>query len=261
MKNKRLIIFLSIFVFLAVIVVLSSTVFTLHSVSVKLVTDPDAEVTNAEQIIESGKFRYGESIFFTSKKTYTKNIEKANPYLMVVNIETIAPSKLVVHVANRQECFVIKLSNNKYAVTDEKLKVLNILDVYQNNSNNAIEVKNSGLAEQDVEAGDFFESDGFLTEIFTSFREWNLNYTELKEKISSIQLDYEKEGTLLVNMRSGVKIVVENSKVQLSDKLNLAFSFYDTKTDRNGNPVDYTTTGTILITETETEIYGLYKPE
>lgn len=79
MKNKRLIIFLSIFVFLAVIVVLSSTVFSLRSVAVEFAPDPfeqsqnadePKEVANANEIIESANFRYGESIFFVSKKTY-----------------------------------------------------------------------------------------------------------------------------------------------------------------------------------------------
>lgn len=259
MKNKKLIIFLSIFVFLAVIVVLSSTVFTLHSVSVKLVTDPEAALANEQQIIDSAQFRYGESIFFSSKKTYSQNIEKANPYLRVVNIETIAPDKLVIHVAQRQECYKIKVGD-KYAITDENLKVLRIAEVYEN-TNNAIEVKNSGLSDQEVEPGDFFESDGYLTEVFTTFREWNLNYDEIKESISYIQLDYNKQDTLLVKMESGVNIVVENSKVQLSFKMNSAFSIYGAETDKNGNPVDFSTSGTILITETENGVYASYKPE
>ena len=251
------------------IVVLSSTVFSLKTVSVQLaqvdsaeINNPDQsqEIENPEQIIESGQFRYGENIFFCSKKTYSARIEKANPYIRVVNIETVAPSKLVVHVAKRHECFAIKLEN-KYAVIDEHLKVLKVLDVYQNNSTNAIEVKNFEIENKDVEAGDFLNNDNsFLTRLFVAFREWNLNYDELRQKIKNVELDYEKQGNLLVNMRSGVKIVVENSNSQISDKLNLAFSFYDTKTNRNGQPVDYTTSGTILITETETQIYGLYKP-
>ena len=48
-KNKRLIIFLSIFVFLAVIVVLSSTVFSLKTVSVQLAQVDSAEINNLDE--------------------------------------------------------------------------------------------------------------------------------------------------------------------------------------------------------------------
>lgn len=261
MKNKRLAIFLGILIFFAVIVVLSSTVFSLKSVELNFVEEAPALENSKAEIIDSGEFRYNESIFFVNKKAYISKIEKANPYIHVVNIETKFPNKLIIHAAQRQECYVLKLSTNKYAVTDEDMKVLNILDVYQNSNTNPIEIKNSGLAEQSVSAGDFFEvDDDYLTQIFKSFREWELSYSVLKQKIASIELNYEKPDKLLVNMHSGVQILIENSKVQISDKLNLAFSFYDTKKDKNGNDVDYTQGGIILITETDQKIYGLYKP-
>ncbi len=243
------------------IVILSSTVFSLKSVEVKFLADTSKLTGRETEILQSVDFKYKESIFFSNKKAYIQNLEKQNPYLRVVNIETKFPNKLVVNCVEREECYVIKLSSNKYAVTDEYLKVLNILNVYQNSITNPIEIKNSGLATQEVEIGDFFKiNDDYLTQIFKSFREWNLDYSALKEKITSIELDYEKQNTLLVNMRSGVQIEIENSKVQLSDKLNLAFSFYDTKKDKNNNDVDYTQSGIIFITETADKIYGLYRP-
>lgn len=243
------------------IVVLSSTVFSLKSVDVNFLAGTSIINNSKDEIIDSAQFKFNESIFFVGKKNYANKIEQANPYVRVVNIETKFPNKLVIHVAERQECYVVKLATNKYAVTDEYMKVLRILDVYQNNESNAIEIKNSGLSNQSVSAGDFFKlDDDYLTQVFKSFREWNLDYSALKQKITSIELNYEKPDKLLVNMRSGVQILIENSKFQLSDKLNLAFSFYDTKKDKNGNDVDYTQNGIILITESDNKIYGLYKP-
>ncbi len=243
------------------VVILSSTVFSLKSVEVKFLDGSENLSGTESDIVQSVDFKYNESIFFSNKKRYTAELEKNNPYLRVVNIETKFPNKLVVNAVERKECFVIKLENNKYAITDEYLKVLKIVQVYQNNSSNAIEVKNSGLASQTVEVGDFFKTDdNYLTVLFDCFREWKNDYTLIKEKVASIELDYESKNRLLVNMRSGVQIVVDNSKMQLSDKLNLAFSFYETKVDKNGNAVDYTQNGIILITETNDKIYGLYNP-
>ena len=241
MKNKRLAIFLIIFVFFAVVVVLSSTIFSLKSVEVKFFSSTDNLTGTETEIVKSGKFKYGENLFFSNKTSYVKKIEKANPYIRVLNIESIFPNKFVINAVERNECYVIKLLNNKYAVTDERMKVLNILDVYQNNTANAIEIKNSSLANQQVAVGDFFETDNYFLNLFNAFREWKLSYVDVKAQITSIEVDYEKTDRLLINMRSGVQIVVNNSKNQISDKLNLAFSFYDTKQYKNGNDVDYTT--------------------
>ena len=251
--------------FFAVIVVLTSTVFSLDNVTIKFLSTTSNLTNQEEQIVQSGDFRFGENVFFSNKTQYVNNIEKANPYIRVMNIETVFPNKFVVNAVERNECFVIKFSSgpnkNKYVVTDERMKVLNILDNYQNNTSNGIEIVGSDLGAQNVSLGDFFETDtNYFTALFDAFREWKISYLDVKARVKSIELNYERPNRLLVNMRSGVQIIVENSSFQISDKLNLAFSFYDTKTDRNGNEVDYTKSGIILITETQNKIYGLYKP-
>lgn len=260
MKNKRLAIFLIILTFLTVFVVLSSAIFSLKFVEINYMSNVDVLTGQQSQIIESGNFRYGENVFFSSKSNYTKNLEKSNPYLRVINIETKFPNKLVINAVERKECYVIKLSNNKYAVTDEYMKVLKLLDVYKNTANNGIEIKNTDISAQNVAEGDFFalENDYFKA-LFNSFREWRISYDEVKEKIESIQLNFNKIGQLLISMRSGVKIVIENSINQISDKINYAFSIYDT-TSKNGEEVDYTQNGTIYIYETSTSIKGSYIP-
>lgn len=248
-------------VFFAVVVVLSSTVFSLATVEINFLSTT-INLTDNNAIVISGKFKYGENVFFSSKSTYKKNLEKANPYLRVLNIETVFPNKFVINAVERQETYVFKLDNNKYAKTDEHLKILEITNVYQNNTENGIEILNSEFTTQtNVEAGDFFvKTDTFLTEMFTCFREWNTSYVELKSKIQSVELNYNNhQDRLLVNMRSGVQIIVRNAKSGLSDKLNLAFSFYDQTTDQNGQPVDYTKSGIIEVFESETDIFASYR--
>ena len=265
MKNKRLTIFLIIFAFFAVIVVLTSTVFALNFAEVKFLSTTNVLTGTEEEILSSANFRFGESVFFSSKSTYIKNIEKSNPYARVVNIETIFPNKFVINIAERNECYAIKLSagknKNKYAITDEYLKVLNIVANFQNTTANAIPLENSGLENQDVDVGDFFQTNNdYFKVLFNSLREWKISYLDVKAKVLSIQTDYEKADRLLINMRSGVQIIIENSSRQMSDKINLAYSIFETTTDKNGNEVDYTKSGIILVTETDSKIYALYKP-
>lgn len=250
-----------ILVFFAVLVVLSSAVFSLSSVQLNFLSTTYV-LSDEQAILDSAKFKYGENVFFLSKSTYKANLEKSNPYLRVLNIETIFPNKMIVNAVERQETYVFKLDNNKYAKTDEFLKILSVSSVYQNNSENGIEILNCEVTTQtDLQAGDFFSvTDAFLTDLFKCFREWKTSYNELKSRIQSVELNYNGyQDRLLINMRSGVQIIVRSSKSNLSDKLNLAFSFYDQLTDSDGQPVDHTKSGIIEVFENETEIYASYR--
>ncbi|MCK9574916.1 MAG: FtsQ-type POTRA domain-containing protein [Clostridia bacterium] len=132
MKNKRLIVILGILFFIAFIVVLSSTVFTLQSVSLSFGQTLNVETTvfGTEQervaVIESGNFNYGNCIFFIDKNENIDNLEKLNPYIKIVNIETKFPNKLVIHALEREELYSVRLNENSYAITDSTLKVLDI---------------------------------------------------------------------------------------------------------------------------------------
>ena len=132
MKNKRLIVILGILFFIAFIVVLSSTVFTLQSVDLMFGQTLNAETTvfgtsdERAAVIESGNFDYGNCIFFMDKNENIKYLEQLNPYIKIVNIETKFPNKFVVHALEREELYSVRLSENSYAITDSTLKVLDI---------------------------------------------------------------------------------------------------------------------------------------
>ena len=239
-------------------VVLSSAIFSLKYVELNFMLETNVLTGQEESIIEGGSFRYGENVFFSNKANYIKNLEKSCSYIKVINLETKFPNKIIIHAIERNECFVIKLKNNKYAVVDEDMKVLKLLDVYNNTANNGIAILNSDLKEQNLEAGDFFEVDNdYYKVLFDSFREWKNDYEQIKEKVESIEVNYNKEDQLLIKMRSGVKILIQKSSNQMSEKINYAFSIYDTK-QVDGENVDYTQNGTIYIYETQTAIKGSY---
>ena len=88
MKKKSLIIMLSIIGFIVLVVVLSSTIFSLKKVNLTFYSNTLRLTNKNEEIISSGNFKYNQSIFFIDKKKYISNLEKNNPYLKVINIET-----------------------------------------------------------------------------------------------------------------------------------------------------------------------------
>ena len=95
-KNKRLAVCLVIFAFLVVIVVLTSTVFALKEVSVEFLSTTDKLSGQQDIVIESANFSYGESTLFLNRQKYIDRIEKNNPYIKIVNIQSVFPNKLVV---------------------------------------------------------------------------------------------------------------------------------------------------------------------
>lgn len=127
MKNKRLVVLISILSFLVVVVVMCSALFSVQKIELnwQTTTIKLAEVSD-EEILASGKFRKGQSIFLVGKKAYASKIQDKYPYIKINSIETVFPNKLVVHVEERDTVFAIKLSDKEYAFIDEESHVLEI---------------------------------------------------------------------------------------------------------------------------------------
>jgi len=140
MKTKRLAILISVLAVIVVIVVLSSTVFTLKQVEVQFYTKNDTLITNIDSLnyfndstvlnIENNKqdFSMGQSIFLTKKSNITAKLEKDYPYLKVIALTTMFPDKIIVKAAEREEFYAVPVytgsSITGYAICDGDLKVL-----------------------------------------------------------------------------------------------------------------------------------------
>lgn len=239
MKNKRLAIFLGIFVFLALVVVLSSAIFALDSVTIKYHNDTNILTGDDKVIVESGEFRYGENVFLSNKKNYISKIESANPYIRVLSIETVFPNKYIIHAVEREETYVFQ-TDNYYIITDENLKVLDKQKTYVNSTENPIEVQNSDYSNAVVKEGDFLAPNAYYYDLFYCFREhngWN-TYADIKSNIKSIKLNYvdglnSGENNLLITMWDDVEILISQSNRKMSDKLNFALSAYEQIDDAN----------------------------
>ena len=125
MKSKRLIVMLCVLVFLTVLIVINSTLFTLQSISVNwLTTKNQLQKFKDYEIIEDVSL--GQNIFLVKKENIANKLEKDFHYLRVVSIETKFPNKIVIHCAERESLYAVKLSDKEYAIIDERGKVLDI---------------------------------------------------------------------------------------------------------------------------------------
>ncbi len=94
MKNKRLTLMLIVFAVFVLVISFTSALFMLSSVKVNFLSSCPMFISKEDMIIKSANFEYGKSVFFLKKDTYVNNLEINNPYLKVINIETIFPNKL-----------------------------------------------------------------------------------------------------------------------------------------------------------------------
>lgn len=239
MKNVRLIIILSVFVLITTIIVLCSTVFTLNTVELGWLSTTKvlSDKTN-EEIIESGNFKKGESVFLIDKQKYKDNLEKNNPYLKVVNLEIKFPNILKVSVAEREELYALKvvnensLSGYSYVFLDYDLKVLKITDtqVIANQQNPAIlTLENLNYSINDFSAGSFTNLvvGDMLKSIGNMLSSAGYTNTLYKALIKTIDVKFDVNCTINIQTTYGLNLKLLKAEQKTSQKMLKALSVYE----------------------------------
>lgn len=227
MKSKKLTLILAIFFVIVVITTLFSTMFMLASIKVNFLNDANVLFGTETRIIESGEFEFGQNILFLSKKKYISNLETKNPYLQVVNIESIFPNKIVINCLERKELFYFQLDTNNIVVLDKFYKVLktvNNTEVDQFVNGNILI---SGFEFEDVSVGKIIKVDlqenQKLNCIYKGLFMWNESEDFLKSKLLKIEIF---NGNVNLTTTDNKKIFIENFTLLSEDKFNVAFSTY-----------------------------------
>lgn len=220
MKKKWIITLSVIGILIVTIVILSFTLFTVQKVSIDYRTSLTQEY-NDEEIIAASGIEKGKNIMFLKKQPFIDNIEKAYPYLEVINIETSFPSKLTIHVRERQPFYAVK-NEDRYMLIDSSLKVLEKVDEFSSTQTNAI------LLPFDIggEEGDFLSLD-YLTDFYDSIllnsktREDGLaTFKQIEYFESENEIYHNKEKGLFLTLHSGRKVYLHNAAYGLAYKLN-----------------------------------------
>ena len=238
MKNKKLIGFLIVLIFLTVLIVINSTLFTLQKISVNwLTTKYKLETIKDYTIVDS--IETGESIFLVKKDNIASTLEKKYPYLRVVSIETKFPNKLVIHSSERESLYAIKITDDDYAIVDELGKVLERSNssIFAGSELGAKPIKvmldNNfiNILPEDLEAGNVINNEFIvkvLTQISKSLRESNYIPTTSKGVFTSLEIINKGEDVeLFFKTRSGISIVIKNAMKYTTDMLLLGLERYN----------------------------------
>ena len=263
MKNKRLIIILAVLSLCTVVVVLTSTLFTMKSVSLHWLTETYMfKNIDASTIIDSATMPYNESIFMVNKNKIIDELEKENPYLKVVSIETKFPNKLVVHIAERSEFFAIKLSDSEYAIVDGECKVLKMVtEAYFSNDVSAanpikVTVDNFNLSKDAFVVGEVLRSNrivDIIQNVAYSLRETDHDATTSKGIFDSVTIEVKGErADAVIKTKWGLYINITDVDSSTTDKLLLGIALYNDKKE------DHVFYGTILVFENTGEILATY---
>ncbi|MEG1499915.1 MAG: FtsQ-type POTRA domain-containing protein, partial [Clostridia bacterium] len=186
----------------ALIVLSTILVFTLFAVrDVKIEFQTSLSVLNdvdkQEEILKSADFKLGQSVFFMNKNEYANKMEKANPYVKIINIETVFPNKIVVHCGERESAYLINGENRTY-VCDKEMKVLKIHDKkISSTKNNEIMIDGESLIADGCVEGDFIELQqnklDILKNLVGSLALNNRNLQESKAYFALISLSFKIE--------------------------------------------------------------------
>lgn len=239
MKNLRLFIILGVFVLVTILIVLCSTVFTLSTVEVSwLSTTKVLSGKTNDEIIDSGKFKKGESVFLLNKSRYIQNLEQNNPYLKVVGMEINFPNKLIVNISEREELFALKVVNENsvsgysYVFLDYDLKALKITDtaVVASKQNPAIlTLENLNYSVNDFSAGNFTDMpvNDMLSSIGYMLSSTGYTNTIYKALIKNVHVSYNINSTITIQTTCGLNLRLLKAQNNTSQKMLKALSTYE----------------------------------
>ncbi len=255
-KNKIITIFVSVLAIIVLLVVLSSTLFAVSSVKVEFQSSKNilASVDETE-IAQSANIKKGTNVFLIEKSKAKNNLEKAYPYIKVLNIETKFPNKIVIHAVERDEVFAFQ-TTNKYYVTDSDFKVLRIVEgEFESLTTNAIKIDYDG---EGAQVGEFLATDNKFLTLKTME---NSNYQNFSKEESSIALSsflatYKSvevfDEKVVMNTFLGVKVCVYSPDFKQQEKLKMATIKLDSLTDEQKHQ------GVISIFQKDGIIIGTY---
>lgn len=197
LKHKKLLISLGVVLGLVLlIIILSFTLFSLHTVTVEFKNNTQIFTEESKlSISENEVIKYGSPIYTINKSKIIEELEKDKPYLEVINIETVFPNKLIIHCAEREETYAVKAGDKKYFICDKDFKVLTIRPNYtslQDNSILFLGLENLILNTNRVNEGEFleFSSEGeMLKSIGQAMLLNNKTVSDQRALIKSIELD------------------------------------------------------------------------
>ena len=236
MKKKVIIALSALVAVVGLMFLLAYTLFALREVEIDYRTSHSNITASDEEIIESGEIDLGGTVFFRNKQKIEQRIENAHPYIDVINIETVFPSKFVIHIKERAKVYAIA-GDGEYYFCDENLRVLEISRELTATSPILLEGEFNAKRMQVGQYVDFVKN----PMIYQSLYQSNLTYGNQRDIIDKIKVEKiydegEKEeiDTIKLFLKGGQTVVFANPEKELDYKAYLFLNVYSSLFDMVG---------------------------
>ncbi len=226
-KSAKIAVVVSILAVITLLIVVSSTIFALESARVIWYNTPNNTLASisSETMLENTGVR-GQSVFVLDKKRAKENLEKKYPKMRVIDLEVAWPNIINIHAIERQQVYAVKLSDTKFAIVDEYLKILDIKNSFSSTQTNEILTEIKDLEDKNYKIGDTiaFEYGDTFVNMYDAFTELSRNLTDMKALFSGISYTNSK---VTINTHFGVTIILDNPTINTSAKTRMAIKTFD----------------------------------
>ncbi len=246
-KKSKIIIITTVLSVLALMLILFGAVFCLYKQDVVFVGEREntLNITN-EQIINSAGLKKGDSILLIDKDMAINNIERAYPYIKVIQISTVSPIKIEIRIRERYEMYYAYSDTSKlYYVLDEELKVLRISETLPNG---LTKIESTILGDSSIDilgitsntvVCDFLSNENYRSITYNLFFSMintlnieNANREGIKALVTNVQFakGYTLKETydrIIISTNKGFTIDIGKPQIELVDKVNVCFSAID----------------------------------
>lgn len=225
-KNAKIAVAVAVLAVITLIIVLSSTIFAVGSARLIWYNTPTGSLANltSETVLASSGVEHN-SVFMLDKKQAKVNIESKYPRLRVVKLEVVFPNSLNIHAIERQEVFAVALPNGNYAITDEYLRVLDVVSAYSSTNVNPAILNINNLGENYKKGEDVIaQYPQVFIDIYNAFVALRQSLTEFKALIASA--DY-KNSELTISTHFGVNIILDNPTQNTEAKMRMAIRTFE----------------------------------
>lgn len=266
-NHKKLVISLSIiFAMILIVIILLFTLFGLKSVELNFKTETSVYLTDESksQVLENTNIRYGRCVFFSNKTELINELEKENPYLKVINIETIFPNSFKIHCAERESVVAFK-QGERYLICDSELKILDITNNLEgNNGLKPILITTDFQFEKPYTIGDFISYLDFddyklydiSRNIFIALQMNDRGNSEAKATFETIEFLLEERDVYTAEYKVALKIKDVNGLdikiLDVENDLELKFQKYFSVFSQI-NPMEYTKKELLIYEDNETK--------
>ena len=231
MKYKRLLILVTCLFFVTVTVICFFTLYRVADISLTAVT-VDGSPQKVKEITENYLKDYKDkNLVFLDTSKIEEDIENKSYYIDVEEVTKNMPNQLYVKIKERKEVFAVKVDSDFYVLDDEfycvnkKSQNANNVD---GNSNILLTFNVSDYSIDALKVGKAFvlndkASQEYLTSVVDFFENIRSDINEIEVKVKESGF-YNRQ--LILKMKEGVVITIDNAPLKTNDKLSFAYDYY-----------------------------------